>query len=121
MPRWVKGQSGNPKGVGRKTGPVERTIKARAERHANKALKALTDVLKDKEAPHAAKVSAANSLLDRAYGRAPQDVTVKGKIEQHIIELIRGLDSPVHPDSDTPGPDDTTEPEHLGEYPTTTH
>ena len=90
MPRWIKGQSGNPKG--RKTAMVERTAKEQAIRHSARAIKALVDTLRDEKAPHAAKVSAANSILDRAYGKAPQDVTVKGQIEQHIIQLIQGLD-----------------------------
>ena len=90
MPRWVKGQSGNPKG--RKTAMVERTAKEQAIKHARLAFKTFVDVLKDENAPHSAKVSAANGILDRAYGKAPQDVTVKGQIEQHIIQLIQGLD-----------------------------
>ena len=114
MPRWVKGQSGNPRG--RKATPVERSIKALAERHTNRARKALTDVLKDGDAPHAARVAAARELLDRAYGKAPADVTVRGKVESHIIDLVRGLDKAL-PDSDT----DSADAETMDEEQHTTH
>lgn len=88
---WKKGQSGNP--AGRKSAIHESTAKGQAIKHANKAFKALVDVLKDPKAPHAARVSAASSLLDRAYGKAPQDLTVRGSIEQQIINLVKGLDT----------------------------
>jgi len=44
-----------------------------------KAIQAFVDVIDDDEAPAAAKVSAANSILDRGYGKAVQPVDGDGE------------------------------------------
>jgi len=103
---WKKGQSGNLKGRPKKPhwqrAKDKRgayiSAKERAELYVDQAFKLLSEAVLDTNAPTAARVSAANSILDRAYGRAPQDVTVKGQIESHIIQLIQGLDSPAEQD-----------------------
>ena len=64
-----------------------------AQEHTNAAIKALVGVLKDEKAPHSARVQAAGVILDRGYGKAPQDIRVKGEIEQHILGLVQGLDA----------------------------
>lgn len=97
---WKPGEA--PKG-GRKPAPpwqrgrktMAKTAKEQAERHVRKAFKLLSDCVADENAPMASRVSAANAILERAYGRAPQDVTIKGNIEHHIIKLIQGLDERV--------------------------
>lgn len=43
------------------------------------ALNVLVDVAMDPQAPHASRVTAANSIIDRGYGRPKQDVDVGGK------------------------------------------
>lgn len=68
---------GARKGAGRKPGKVseaKRTIAEMAKEHGQLALQTLVDVASDAKAPHAAKVSAANALLDRGYGKPPQAV-----------------------------------------------
>ena len=92
---WKKGQSGNPKG--RPPAMLAKTAKEHAIKQADKAFKALREIVTDKNAPHAARVSAASTILDRAYGKAPQDVTIKGQLEQQIIQLIQGLDEQPKP------------------------
>ena len=42
-----------------------------ARMHAPHALKTLVTISKDERAPHAARVSASQAILDRAYGKAP--------------------------------------------------
>ena len=88
---FQKGQSGNPRG--RRSAPVDKTIMGMAKAHTDKALRALLDVLESRSASHQAKVAAANSILDRGWGKAPQDVRVKGELESKIISLVQGLDT----------------------------
>jgi hypothetical protein len=44
------------------------------------AVRQLAAITKDERAPHAARVSAANSLLDRGYGRPAQSVDVTANV-----------------------------------------
>ena len=76
---FVKGQSGNPSGRP-KTTVGGKTLTEMAREHTDKALGALVGVIDDDEAPHSAKVSAASTLLDRGWGRAPQAVVVDANI-----------------------------------------
>ena len=62
-------------GAGRKPGkdsPVKLALAEMAKKHAPAALQTLVKIASDKEAPHAARVSAANAILDRGYGKPPQ-------------------------------------------------
>jgi len=92
---FKKGQSGNPGGRPK----VVAEVRELAREHTQDAIKTLVDIMGDDKAHHSARVAAAKELLDRGYGRAPQDLTVRGGIERHIIDLIQGLDS--QPDSPT--------------------
>lgn len=47
-------------------------IRSLARSHTETALKTLAGIMNEPEAPHAARVSAANSLLDRGWGKAAQ-------------------------------------------------
>ncbi len=50
--------------------PLE--IKSLARAHTHGAIKVLAGIMNEKAAPHSARVAAANALLDRGYGKAPQ-------------------------------------------------
>lgn len=50
-------------------------VKAIAREYTDRAIKCLVGILEDKEAPPAARVSAARELLDRGHGKAPQALT----------------------------------------------
>ena len=52
------------------------TVEQKFREHTETALKALLAVLEDKEAPHKDVVNAANSLLDRAHGKAVDRIQV---------------------------------------------
>ncbi len=69
---FVKGQSGNPGGRPNVVGEVQQL----ARQHTTAALQTLVSVMSDEEAPAAARVAAANAVLDRGYGRPPQAMTV---------------------------------------------
>lgn len=95
---WKKGQSGNPLGASvtkrrQRSEVVQRTAKQQAEKHARKAFKFLVGCMQNDEAPMASRVSAAAQILDRAYGKAPQDVNVRGSVEHHIISLLKAIDN----------------------------
>lgn len=68
---------GARKGAGRKPGKVsqaKRDIAEMAREYGEQALQTLVDVATDNTAPQSARVSASNSLLDRAYGKPPQSM-----------------------------------------------
>ena len=62
------GQSGNPLGRPKS----DKTIRDLARVHTKDALKTLSDIVKNPKASDTARVQAANALLDRGWGRAPQ-------------------------------------------------
>jgi hypothetical protein len=49
-------------------------IRSLARGHTEGALATLASVMHSEEAPHAARVSAANALLDRGWGKAAQPI-----------------------------------------------
>jgi len=68
---FPKGQSGNPGGRPK----VVAEIKELAGAHMAEAIKTLVSIMNDAKSPPAARVSAANALLDRGYGKPPQHIT----------------------------------------------
>jgi hypothetical protein len=49
-------------------------IRSLARAHTETAINCLAGIMNEREAPHAARVSAANSLLDRGWGKAAQTI-----------------------------------------------
>jgi hypothetical protein len=85
-------------GAGRKPGKVsavKREIADMAKDHAEGALMTLASIMENTAEPAAARVSAANALLDRGFGRPPQAVHMSGadggpiKVEGIALEFIR--------------------------------
>ncbi|GAJ29725.1 DUF5681 domain-containing protein [Acidomonas methanolica] len=72
---FVKGQSGNPGGRPRELQDVIRLARS----HTMAAIDALAEIAGNKKAPEAARVSAANALLDRAWGKAKETVQISGE------------------------------------------
>ncbi len=69
---WKPGQSGNPKGMEPGVGRGREL----AQQYTQEAVERLVKVVRDEGAPPAADVAAANSLLDRAWGRPDQSVSI---------------------------------------------
>lgn len=73
-------RGGKRPGAGRKPGKVskaKRQLMDMAKDHAEIALKTLVEIAQKGES-ESARVSAANAILDRAYGKAPQAMTHSG-------------------------------------------
>ena len=85
----MAGRGGKTPGAGRKPGSVNKStaeIKELAQQYAPAALKELSR-LATKAKSEQARVAAANTILDRAYGKPPQAVTGDGggPIETRVI------------------------------------
>lgn len=83
---------GGPKTGGRKKGTpnkVTASIRDAARAHTADALGTLVAVMGDIQAPAAARVSAANAILDRGYGKPMQALEHTGRdgapIEAHVL------------------------------------
>lgn len=62
-------------------------IRSLARSHTDSALKTLVGIMNQSEAPAAARVSAANSILDRGWGKSEQHITVE-RIEDLTNEQL---------------------------------
>jgi hypothetical protein len=64
-------------------------IRSLARSHTRSAILALAGVMRSKDATHAARVSAANALLDRGWGKPPQALHTG---EDGALELIHRIE-----------------------------
>ena len=71
---FEKGQSGNPGGRPK----VVAEVKELARAHTGQAIETLVSIMSNPKSAPAARVSAANALLDRGYGKPPQHITGEG-------------------------------------------
>ena len=88
MPR----QPGTPKTGGRVAGTRNKAtadVKAVAATYTTAAVETLAEIMQDSNAPPAARVSAANALLDRAWGKPRQELEHAGNTAEPLQILIR--------------------------------
>lgn len=63
-------------------------IRSLARAHTESALKTLAGIMNQDEAPAAARVSAAQALLDRGWGKAPQTISGDPDSPLEVINRI---------------------------------
>lgn len=63
--------------------PLE--IKSLARQYTTKALQVLADIVVQPNAPPAARVAAAQALLDRGWGKAAQAIELSGDLTTKVI------------------------------------
>ena len=76
------GESGNP--GGRPRALVEFRLAARE--HSTQALEVLVRIMNSRKASSAARVAAVRELLDRAFGRAQQELLVEGSMVKVTVD-----------------------------------
>ena len=79
--RFQKGVSGNPSGRPK----IPEDVKELARGYSREAIQTLAVVMRDNAAPHSARVRAAETLLDRAWGRP--ETTSNVRISQDVRDL----------------------------------
>ena len=75
----------------RQLGPARalKEVEALARTHTHLAVATLAEICMDGEAPAAARVSAAGVLLDRGWGRAPQEIRIADATERLSDDGLR--------------------------------
>lgn len=63
-------------------------IRSLARSHTDSALKVLAGIMNEPEAPHAARVSAANALLDRGWGKPAQPLSGDDENPVNVLHRI---------------------------------
>jgi hypothetical protein len=91
---FKKGETGNPGGRP-KTVPEVREL---ARTYTVQAIETLVEIMQDTSANPGSRVAAANNLLDRGHGKAPQtfeatnyDQMTDAELERRIAEALDGL------------------------------
>jgi hypothetical protein len=100
---WKPGASANPGGKPKRPVTIEERkaiadVKALAKERSEEAIKTLVDVVGNQKAPPAARVAAAEAILNRGWGRPTQPVQAEVSIFERLTDvecdtLIAALES----------------------------
>jgi hypothetical protein len=86
-----------PKEFGSKMAKAVTEIRSLARSHTRTAINVLVGIMRAKDATAAARVTAANAILDRGWGKAPLAMQNSGDGVQELIERIERII--VHPEN----------------------
>lgn len=92
--QWPAGMSGNPRGRPKRDYDVAKLARS----HTREAISTLVSIMADHAAPHSARVSAAQTLLDRGWGKAPQaldlnrTISIAEAFEEFVRQIRRNSD-----------------------------
>jgi uncharacterized protein (UPF0147 family) len=87
---FKKGQSGNPNGRPKHVLASGKSVAELARDYTERAVETLVEVMEDSDAPKNARVSAAEALLDRGWGKPKQEMDLNVKTEREaILERMR--------------------------------
>lgn len=89
---FKKGQSGNPGGRAKIKLPDGRTLTDLAREHTVEAVETLVDVMRNGDTS-SARVAAADKILNRGWGAAPQTITITE--EPSAIDLAKLSDEQI--------------------------
>lgn len=92
-------RGGKREGAGRPKGAVNRAtadIREAAQVYSDQALQVLVKVATEGES-EAARVAAANSILDRAHGKPKQSVDVDANVQAAVTKITREIVRAPHP------------------------
>jgi len=97
-------RGGKREGAGRPKGAVNKataSVREAAQSFTTDALSTLAEIMRDPEHPAAARVSAAQALLDRGHGKPTQSVELDGALDVSatVSEIRRTVVDPRHPDA----------------------
>jgi hypothetical protein len=99
--QFAPGASGNPSGRPRRA----QDLAALAREHTEAAIEVLVEIMTNTAASPGARIAAANALLDRGYGKAPQSADAEPSNSDAFLQIWRALGSR-HQKSDV-NPDQT--------------
>lgn len=83
MTKWTKGTSGNPGGRKR----TDQDLQALIRSYCPAAIQALADIVRT-GTNERARVMAANSLLDRGYGKPVQTIKGEGEGGKIVVQVL---------------------------------
>jgi len=103
---WKRGQSGNRSGRPKRPATVEAhkiiaDLKAAARELTPQALGTLQEIMEDKRAPPAARVSAAAAILDRGWGKPKQ--TIEAEATNGTVSFLALVQASFSPEVEAQG------------------